>query len=146
VGRIKAACNLDSTPKSSNSQTSHNSFLHFLNNQIVENLNAMGISLGSNCESISASFNCVKEIELDRLQQVLEEDKINSVFDNEEKEEREKEDVDKLILSSLCNEIVEEVMDLGNAYPRDCKVTPKHKSPSCTKISTKTRSKSKIRV
>jgi uncharacterized protein YutD len=64
-------------------------------------------------------------------------------FDNEEKEEREREEVDKLILSSLCNEIVEEVMDLGNAYLRDCNVTPKHKSSSSTKISTKTRSKSK---
>jgi hypothetical protein len=141
--RIKAARNLDSTPKSGNRQASHNSFLQFLNDQIVENLNVVGISLGNNSESISTSITCVKEIELEILQQVLEEDKINSVFDNEEKEEREMEEVDKLILSSLCNEIVEEVMDLGNAYPRDCNVTPKHKSFSSTKISTKSRSKTK---
>jgi hypothetical protein len=43
----------------------------------------------------------------------------------------------------LCNEIVEEVMHLGNTYPSDCNVTPKHKSSSSTKISTKARSKSK---
>jgi hypothetical protein len=111
-----------------------------LNDQIVENLNVMGISLGNNSESISAAVCCVKGIEFDRLQG-LEEDKINSVYDNEEKEEREREEVDKLILSSLCNEIVEEVMDLGNTYQSDCNVTPKHKSSSSTKISTKIRSK-----
>jgi hypothetical protein len=101
----------------------------------------MGISLGNNSESISAAVCCVKGIEFDRLQEGLEEDKINSVYDNEEKEEREREEVDKLILSSLCNEIVEEVMDLGNTYQSDCNVTPKHKSSSSTKISTKIRSK-----
>jgi hypothetical protein len=103
----------------------------------------VGISLGNNSKSISSYVTCVKEIELDRLQQVLDEDKINSVFDNEEKEEREREVVDKLILSSLCNEIVEEVIDLGNAYLRDCNVTPKQKSSSSTKISKTSRSKSK---
>jgi hypothetical protein len=40
----------------------------------------VGISLGNNFESISTSVTCVREIELDRLQEVLEEDKINSVF------------------------------------------------------------------
>jgi hypothetical protein len=93
--RIKATRNLDSTPKLDNRQTSHKSFLHFLNDQIVESLNVMGISLGNNSDSISASITCVKEIELDRLQQVLEAHKINSVFDAEEKEVREREEVDK---------------------------------------------------
>jgi hypothetical protein len=76
------------TPKSGNRQTSHNLFLQFWNDQIVENLfsqkvenlNVVGISLGNNFESISTSVTCVREIELDRLQEVLEEDKINSVF------------------------------------------------------------------
>jgi hypothetical protein len=118
LGRIKAARNLDSTLKSDNKQASHYLFLQFSNDQIVENLSVVGISLGNNLEFISSFVTCVKEIELNRLQQVPVEDKINLVFDDE-KEEKEREEVDKLILSSLCNEIVEEVMDLGNAYPRD---------------------------
>jgi hypothetical protein len=46
-------------------------------------------------------------------------DKIDNIFDMEEKEEIENEEVDKLILNSLCGEIMEEVMDLGSAYPKD---------------------------
>jgi hypothetical protein len=55
--RIKAACNLDSTPKSGNRQTSHHWFLQFSNDQIVENLNVVGITLGNNSESISAAVS-----------------------------------------------------------------------------------------
>jgi hypothetical protein len=42
------------------------------------------------------------------------------VFDKEEKEELEREEVDKLILNSLCAELMDEVMDLGNAYLQNC--------------------------
>jgi hypothetical protein len=45
----------------------------------------------------------------------------------------ENEEVDKLILNSLCCEIMDKVMDLVNAYPQDCKVTPKHKPSSSGK-------------
>jgi hypothetical protein len=59
---------------------------------------------------------------------------ISEVFDKEEKEELENEEVDKLILNSLCCEIMDEVMDLGNAYPQDCNITPSEKpSSSATK-------------
>jgi hypothetical protein len=43
--RIKAACNLDSTPNLGNTTTSHASFLQFSNEKVVHNLNAVGISL-----------------------------------------------------------------------------------------------------
>jgi hypothetical protein len=43
----------------------------------------------------------------------------------EEKEEMENEEVDKLILNSLCCEIMDEVMDLCNAYLQDCNITLK---------------------
>jgi hypothetical protein len=46
------------------------------------------------------------------------------------REEKEREEVDKLILNSLCNEMMDEVMDLGNAYPLDCNVTLRHKPSS----------------
>jgi hypothetical protein len=141
--RIKAALNLDSTPKLGNRQASHNSFLQFSNDQIVFNLSVVGISLGNNSEFVSSSVACVKEMELNRLQQVFDVDKISSIFYKEEKEEKEREEVDNLILSSLCNEIVEKVMDLGNAYLMDCNVTPKHKPSPSTKIGKTSRSKSK---
>jgi hypothetical protein len=60
-------------------------------------------------------------------------DRISEIFDKEEKEEMENEEVDKLILNSLCCEIMDEVMDLGNAYLHDCKVTPKNKPSSSGK-------------
>jgi hypothetical protein len=55
----------------------------------------------------------------------------------------ENEEVDKLILNSLCCEIMDKVMDLVNAYPQDCKVTPKHKPSSSGKKTKKTGSESK---
>jgi hypothetical protein len=71
-------------------------------------------------------------------------DRICDIFDNEEKEEMENEEVNKLILNSLCYEIMDEVMDLGNAYPQDCKITPNYKPSSSEKIKSKRpRSKSK---
>jgi hypothetical protein len=41
------------------------------------------------------------------------------------KEMLEEEEVDKLILNSLCSEIMDEVMDLYNAYPTDCDTAPR---------------------
>jgi hypothetical protein len=105
----------------------------------------VGISLGSNSESISSSVACVKEIEINRLQPVIDDDSISSFFDKEEKEEKEREEVDKLILNSLCNEMIEEVMDLGNAYPLDCNATPRHKPSSSSKISKTSRNKAKTK-
>jgi hypothetical protein len=75
----------------------------------------------------------VKEVELKRLETTLIEDRINSVFDREEKEEMENKKVDKLILSSLCSEIMDEVMDLGNAYSLDYEITSSNKSSSSPK-------------
>jgi predicted phage gp36 major capsid-like protein len=40
--------------------------------------------------------------------------------------------VDKLSLNSLCSEIMDEVMDLGSAYPKDYNTTPMFKSSSTT--------------
>jgi hypothetical protein len=75
----------------------------------------------------------IKEIELGRLEGEVNRDKTSEIFYQEEKEELENEEVDKLILNSLCCEIMDEVMDLGNAYPQDCIVTPKHKPSSSGK-------------
>jgi hypothetical protein len=70
---------------------------------------------------------------LSRLAGVVNGDKISEIFDTEEKEQLENEEVDKLILNSLCCEIIDKMLDLGNAYPQDYKVTPKHKLSSSGK-------------
>jgi hypothetical protein len=55
----------------------------------------------------------------------------------------ENEEIDKLILNSLCGEIMDEVMDLGIAYPMDCKNTPGQKSSSSSKNRKKSKEKGK---
>jgi hypothetical protein len=62
-------------------------------------------------------------------------DKIEDIFYVEEKEEIENEEVDKLIWNPLCSKIMEEVMDLGSAYPKDCNTTPRFRSSSTSKRS-----------
>jgi hypothetical protein len=51
-----------------------------LNDLVVDNLSAVGISLGDNVESIACSVDCVKEVELNRLYTTVDEDIISSVF------------------------------------------------------------------
>jgi hypothetical protein len=70
-------------------------------------------------------------------------DIISEVFDKEEKEELENEVVDKFIQSSLCAEIMDEVIDLGNSYLNDCKITPRQQTSSSSKKTKKIRSKAK---
>jgi hypothetical protein len=57
----------------------------------------------------------------------------SEAFYKDEKEELGNEEIDKLILNSLCGEIMDEVMDLGNAYPKDCKITPRQQKSSSSK-------------
>jgi hypothetical protein len=140
---FKAARNLDFTQEKGNKTTSHASFLQFPNELVVDNLNAVGISFGNSKELVSSSVAYVKEVEFKRLETTVQEDRINSVFDREEKEEMENEEVDKLILNSLRSKIMDEGMDLGNIYPLDCEITPRNKSSSSPKGVKKPKSKAK---
>jgi hypothetical protein len=70
-------------------------------------------------------------------------DIFSEVFDKDEKEELDNEKIDKLIINSLCGEIMDEVMDLGNAYPKDCKITPRQQTSSSSKKVRIKRSKAK---
>jgi isocitrate dehydrogenase kinase/phosphatase len=92
----------------------------------------VGIVLGSSSEKITLSVEQIKEVELGRIVDAGSKDIISEVFDKE-KEELENEEVDKLILNSLCCEIMDEVMDLGNAYPHDCNITPRQNPSSTSK-------------
>jgi hypothetical protein len=70
-------------------------------------------------------------------------DRVEDIFDEGEKEEIENVEVDELILHSLCSEIMDEVMDLGNAYRDGCNNTPRTKSPSSPKSSGKRKKQKK---
>jgi hypothetical protein len=128
--RIKATRNLDFSKEKGNIPKSPASSIHYSDEQVVHNMSSLGVSLGSNDNIVSSLVSHIKEIELGRLEVVENRDKISDIFDREEKEKMENEEVDKLILNSLCCEIMNEVMDLGNAYLKDCKITPKHKPSS----------------
>jgi hypothetical protein len=77
-------------------------FVHFSNDNVIENLQSVGISLGNNSEQISLSIERIKEVETERTTLARSNDIISEVFDKEEKEELKNEEVDKLILSSFC--------------------------------------------
>jgi hypothetical protein len=144
--RIKAARNLDFTAEKGNNSKPLVSFVHFSNENVIDNLQSVGIVLGSSSDQITLSVEQIKEVELGRIVDAGSKDIISEVFDKE-KEELENEEVDKLILNSLCCEIMDEVMDLGNAYPHDCNITPRQKPSSTSKRCKKTKSKTKkIRV
>jgi hypothetical protein len=138
AARIKAVHNLDFSKEKGNNPKSLASFIHFSDEKVVGNLSALGVSLGSSDNIVSSSVSHIKDIELGRLEGVANSDIISDIFDKEEKEEMENEEVDKLILNSSCCDIMDEVMDLDNAYPKDCKTTPKHKPSSSSKKVNKT--------
>jgi hypothetical protein len=127
VERIKAAHNLDFKGKPDSTQLS---FLQFSKDDVISNLDAVGINLGHDYTTIDSSISNLRHVKLDRLVCKPKVDLIEDIFDEEEKEEMGNEEVDKLILNSLCSEIMDEVMDLGNAYPNGCNITPRARSSS----------------
>jgi hypothetical protein len=125
--RMKAARNLDFKGNKDHSQAS---FLLLSNDMVLNNLGAVGIYLGQDQSSIDSSISNIKQLELERVQCDPKVDKLESLFDLEEKEEIENEEVDKLILNSLCSEIMDEVMELASAHPKDCNTTLGSKTSS----------------
>jgi hypothetical protein len=64
-------------------------------------------------------------------------------LDKEQKEMEEEEEIDKLMLHSLCSEITDEVMSLENAYPNDCGKLPSNKTSFSSKKTKQRESKLK---
>jgi hypothetical protein len=125
--RIKAARNLDFKGKPDSAQLS---FLQFSNEDVMSNLDVVGINLDHGHTTIDSAISNLRKVELDILVGKPKVDLVEDIFDVEEKEEMENEEVDKLILNSLRSEIMDGVMDLGNAYPNGCNITPRTRS-SC---------------
>jgi hypothetical protein len=132
------AHNLDFNKVKGNSNMIESLFIHLSNDFVTKNLQSIGILLGNCSNQINLSVRQIKEVEAKRAAEAKNKDMISEVFDEEENEE-----VDKLILNSLCSEIMDEVMDLGTAYPKDCKSTPRQHTSSLSKKAKKIRSKAK---
>jgi hypothetical protein len=132
------AHNLDFNKVKGNSNMIESLFIHLSNDFVTKNLQSIGILLGNCSNQINLSVKQIKEVEAKRAAEAKNKDMISEVFDEEENEE-----VDKLILNSLCSEIMDEVMDLGTAYPKDCKSTPRQHTSSLSKKAKKIRSKAK---
>jgi hypothetical protein len=136
--RIKAARNLDFNSGIGKPDYAHHSFLQFSNDIVIRNLDdAVGINLGHDHSIIDTSISILRQVEQDRLVCKPKVDLIGDIFYIAEKEEMENEEVDKLILNSLCSEIMDEVMDLGSSYPNGCNTTPRARSSSTPTDSTK---------
>lgn len=131
--KIKAVRNLDANPCEGNTASSNGSFLQFTDKLIVDNMSSVGILLGKDTTRVNSSVKNLREQEEYRLNNVPVIDRISEVFDKEEKEREQEEEVDKLILNSLCKEIMEEVMDMDSAYPQDCDAIPTKKLSSSSK-------------
>jgi hypothetical protein len=127
--RMKAAWNLDFKGNTDQTQPS---LLVFSNDEVLNNLGAVGISLGHDEASIDPSSSFFRQVKLDSAICKLKIDIVDDIFEVEEKEKFKNEEVDKLILNSLCSEIMDEVMDLGSAYPKDCNTTPMFNASSTT--------------
>jgi hypothetical protein len=69
-------------------------------------LQSIGILLGNYSGQINLSVERIKEVEAKRAAEAKNKDMISEVFDKEEKEEAVNEEVDKLILNSLCSKIM----------------------------------------
>jgi hypothetical protein len=74
-------------------------FFHFSSEHVIDNLQGVGISLGNNVDQIASSVERIKEVEMQRHLEASKKDAISEVFDREEREELEREEVDKLILN-----------------------------------------------
>jgi hypothetical protein len=139
---MKAAKNLDAPLKQGNNPTEQ-SFINFTSEQISHNLENLGFCLGQDTESISASVTELINLEVERMSKQENPDSICSIFDTEEKEMLEEEEVDKLFLNALCSDIMDEVMDSDSAYPMDGKTDQSEKSPSSSSHTTKRSKKGK---
>jgi hypothetical protein len=127
---LKATRNLDISFNKGTTDSFGISFLQFTKENVVDNLVSVGINLGNGEAKVDKAVASIKSREFDRHTEKLSIDEVSKIFDQEEKEMAEEEEVDKMILNSLCSEIMDKVMNLDSAYPLDCKTIPKEKSPN----------------
>jgi hypothetical protein len=79
--RIKAGRNLDFTSEKCNSSKSHASFIHYSNENVIDNLQVEGISIRNNSDQITSLVKRIQEVELERLIDASRKDIVSDVFD-----------------------------------------------------------------
>jgi hypothetical protein len=84
---------------------------------VISNLNAIGVCLGDNDDSVCKSLINIREKTLGSLQEHVPISLKDAVLEKEGKE-LEEEKLEKLFLTNICSEIIEELMDLKS----DCDV------------------------
>jgi hypothetical protein len=129
VEKMKANHNLDASFDQGNTDSAATSFLHFSKEHVVDNLELIGITLGKGESEVCKAVERIKCHENDRRVEKVNIDEASKKNYQEEKDLAEEEEVDKLILNSLCCEIMDEVVDLDSAYPSYGKTIPRKKSP-----------------
>jgi len=87
------------------------SLIHLPVSTFTNNLGVIGICLGSDNVSISNTVHSIKEAEFERSKLMSVVDVKNVFLENQEKEIAEEEHLDNFILTHLCEDIMEEVMD-----------------------------------
>jgi hypothetical protein len=87
------------------------------NSMVISNLNAIGVCLGDNDDSVCKSLINIREKTLGSLQEHVPISLKDEVLEKEGKE-LEEEKLEKLFLTNICSEIIEELMDLKS----DCDV------------------------
>lgn len=103
-------------------------------------MNRVGIVLGNDSFSTNDSIESIKKVEKQRLLENHRSDMVERFLDREEKEMEADEELDKLMLSTFCSDITDDVMDFDSAYPMDC-ITVSKKEPAS--LSSKKKGKKK---
>jgi hypothetical protein len=126
--KLKATRNLHAPCNNDNENTPTPSFLQLSNDDIISNMSDIGMVEGIDKIADSMLIETLKTVEKERWLDIIEQDKIERIFDKEQKEMDEEEEIDKLMLRSLCSDITDEVMSLDNAHPMDCGKIPNKKN------------------
>lgn len=113
AARLKAGRNLQFTE---GTQDTPESFINFSKTTIVSGLSNIGVSIGVDNKDIDDSIELIKQVEQSRLKEESKEDFKTVVFDNEEKDMANEDEVDRLILSNLCTDIMDEVLDMSSEH------------------------------
>jgi isopropylmalate/homocitrate/citramalate synthase len=79
---------------------------------VIYNLESIGINPGNGESEVCKEVDRIKSRENDRCVEQFTKDEVSRIFDQEEKELAEEEEVDKLILNSLCSEIMDQGVPL----------------------------------
>jgi hypothetical protein len=113
AARLKASRNLDGEFSGGNADNS-SSFLSFSDDIIISRLRSLGFSLGDNAKALRL-VQRLKSVEHFNSAAVLL-DTQASCLEEADLHARDEEEIDRFILSNLCGDLMEEVMDADSEH------------------------------